>query len=364
VTKSISMTLALGGLLSLLTLSPGCGKEQSAGGGPGGMPPMPVEVAEVLAEGMADEFRVIGSLSADFEITVVTEIAATVLSLPFQEGKEIRKGEFIARLDDVRLSAEVQRAEALVQQRLGAYKRVQIVVEGNAGAPQDLDDAAADLAVAQADLEVARSQLSKTRIVAPFRGIAGERLVSQGSYLRPGDAITDLAQIDRLRVIFSVPELYLGRLDIGAPVLVRTSAQPDLVLQGTVDVIDPILDRNTRSAKIVAHIDNPAGKLRPGMSAEVTVVLDERPQAITVPSEAVFFQGQQAFVYVIGEDSTVGLAPISLGTRGAEMVEVIQGLQAGQTVVRTGHQKLVPGARVMPVGQAGPPSAGDEGAGS
>jgi membrane fusion protein (multidrug efflux system) len=325
---------------------------------------MPVETAEVLATGMDDEFNVVGSLSADDEIVVVAEISASVVALPFDEGQQLPKGGLIARLDDVQLRAEVQRAEALVQQREGAYKRVQNVVQGNAGAPQDLDDAVADLAVAQADLEVARSRLSKTRIVAPFRGIVGSRRVSLGSFLRAGDAITDLAQIDRLRVEFSVPEIYLGRLDVGAPVRVRTSAYPDLEIEGTVDVIDPILDRGTRSADVVAHIDNVSGDLRPGMSAAIKVILAERPQALTVPSEAIFFQGQQAFVYVIGEDSTVSLVPVSTGTRGAELVEVTAGLESGQTVVRTGHQKLFPGAKVMPVGAGGPPSADTEGAGS
>lgn len=325
---------------------------------------MPVEVGEVRAEGMSDQFSVVGSLAAEYEITVVAEIAAVVRELPFREGQELAKGALIARLDDEQLRAEVQRAEALVQQRRGSFERVQTIVNENAGAPQDLDDAAANLAVAQANLEVARSRLEKTRILAPFRGIVGSRQVSPGSYLRAGDAITELAQVDRMRVRFSVPELYLGRLDPGAPVKVRTSAHPGLELQGTVDIIDPILDRGTRSAQIIAYIENPDGRLRPGMSAEVAVILEDRPEALTVPSEAIFFQGQQAFVYLVGQDSTVNLAPVFLGTRGAGLVEVTGGLEAGQKVVRAGHQKLFPGAKVMPVGQDGPAGPDAEGDGS
>jgi len=342
-----------------LALWAGCGDDgaQPRGGG-GGRPPMPVETAPVTAAGMADQFSVVGSLDAENEIEVVAEIAARAVELPFREGQAVQEGDLIARLDDAQLQAEVQRAEALVQQRRVAHQRVRTVVEEQAGAPQDLDDAEADLAVAEANLAVARAQLDKARLLAPFAGIVGARQVSPGAYLQPGQRITDLAQIDRLRVIFSAPELYLGRLDVGAPVQVRTTAYPGLVLDGTVDVIDPVLSRASRSAQIVAHVDNPDRKLRPGMSAEVTVVLDERPGALTVPSEAVFFQGQQAFVYTVGADSTVSLSPVGLGTRGAEMVEVTGGLQAGQTVVRAGHQKLFPGARVMPIsgGPGGPPA--------
>jgi len=352
------------GILSMLLTASACSGEESAGGGPGGMPPMPVETSLVQADGMSDEFRVVGSLAAEFEITVVAEIARQVVRLPFGEGQELAKGALIARLDDSQLLAEAERADALVQQRRNVYERVQTIVNENAGAPQDLDDAAADLAVAEANAKVARARLAKTRIAAPFRGIVGARRVSVGSYLRAGDAITELAQIDRLRVNFAVPELYLGRLSVGAIARVRTSAYPDLELEGKVDVIDPILDRDSRTARIIAVVENPDRRLRPGMSAEVTVILDDRPEALTIPSEAIFFQGPQAFVYVVGDESQISLAPLSLGTRDAGKVEVLSGLQEGQLIVRTGHQKLFPGAKVMPVDEGVAPEAEAEGAGS
>jgi len=324
---------------------------------------MPVETATVEAAGMADEFTVVGSLDAEQEIAVVAEIAARVEALPFAEGTALAAGDPIARLDDTQLAAEVQRAEALVQQRRATYQRVRTVVDQQAGAPQDLDDAAADLAVAEADLAVARARLEKAHITAPFGGIAGARLVSVGAYLRPGDAITELAQIDRLRVMFSAPEIYLGRITRGSEVSVRTSAFPGLVVTGMVDVISPVLDRASRSASIVALVDNPDRRLRPGMSAEVTVVLAQRPGALTVPAEAVFFQGQQAFVYRIDEEQAVEMAPVSLGSRGARVVEVTGGLEAGQQVVRAGHQKLFPGAKVMPIGDGVPGAPGGPGGG-
>ena len=296
----------------------------------------------------------VGDVDAEFAIDVVTEIAARVVALPFAEGASVERGDLLARLDDTQIRAEVQRAEALVQLRSTTLERVRTVVSERAGAPQDLDDAAAALAVAEADLAVARARLDKTRITAPFDGVVGARQVSPGAYLRPGDTITQLARIESLRVMFTAPELYLGRLGPGSPVRVRTSPFPDLVVTGTVDVIAPVLERSSRSAELMARIDNPGRKLRPGMSAEVTVVLERRPGALTIPAESVFFQGQQAFVYSVGDDDTVAMTAIELGTRSAERVEVTSGLESGQTVVRAGHQKLFPGARVMPVGE--PPS--------
>ncbi len=361
------LILSIAGAFALAALI-GCGGDgdQAQGrGGPGGMPPIPVETAAVAATGMADEFTVVGDLDAEYEIEVVAEIAARVTGLPFAEGEAVAAGDLLARLDDAQLRAEMQRAEALVQQRRATFDRVRRVVAEQAGAPQDLDDASANLAVAEADLALVQARLDKTRITAPFAGMVGARRVSPGSYLRPGAPITELAQIDRLRVTFTAPERYLDRIDVGSTVQVRTNAFADLVLTGTIDVIAPVLDRASRSVEMVAHVDNPEGMLRPGMSAEITVVLDDRPDALTVPAESVFFQGQQAFVYTVAADSTVAMAPVSLGTRGAALVEITGGLETGQTVIRAGHQKLFPGARVMPASEGAPSSGGPaEGASS
>jgi membrane fusion protein (multidrug efflux system) len=141
----------------------------------------------------------------------------------------------------------------------------------------------------------------------------------------------------------------LGRLAVGAEVRVTTSAFADLEVTGAIDVVAPVLDAATRSARVVAVIDNPDGRLRPGMSAEVAVVLSVRDDALTVPSEAVFVQAGQTMVYVVAADSTVAPRPVVLGLRRAEIVEVTDGLEAGAQVVRAGHQKIYPGARVMPV---------------
>ena len=339
-------------LLALALLGgplPGCG-----GGGGGGFafPPMPVETAVVTQGPVLDRFEAVGTVEAGDAITVVSELAAQVVSLPFREGATIHRGGLIAQLDDEQLKAEAERAEAERDQRKASFDRVKSVVDQGAGAPQDLDDAAAALRVAEANLAVARTRLSKTRIVAPFDGIMGARRVSPGAYLRAGEAITDLAQIRELRVTFSAPERYLGLLRQGASVSVSTTAYPGYALTGRINVVDPVLDPTTRSATIVARVANPGGRFRPGMSANISAVLSQRANALTIPSEAVFVEGDQAYVFVVNPDSTVERTAVGLGTRLPDAVEVLTGLHAGDHVVRAGHQKLLqlpPGARVLPV---------------
>ena len=197
------------------------------------------------------------------------------------------------------------------------------MVEQGAGSPQDLDDARRALKVAEANLALAKARLAKTRIIAPFDGMVGAR-VSPGAFLRAGSAITDLAQIVELRVNFSAPERYLSKLSRGAEVTVSTTAYPGYTLQGKIDVVEPVLDPATRSAqRRRAGVEIRAGKFRPGMSANVSAVLSQRTNALTIPSEAVFAEGNQTFVYVVKPDSTVartrgdaGHAPLRRGRGG------------------------------------------------
>jgi membrane fusion protein (multidrug efflux system) len=340
--------------IALALMSSGC--SGSSGGAGFAMPPMPVEASEVDRREIVDRFEVVGTIEALAAVTVVGEIDALVTALPFAEGSTIRKGDLIARLDDGQLAAEVARAEALRAQTKASFERVKSIVDQGAGTPQDLDDAGAALKVAEANLDLARARFAKTRIVAPFNGVIGSRRVSVGTFLRSGQAITDLANVDEMRVTFSAPERFLGRLKQGANVVVSAPAFPDTNIQGQILVVDPMIDEATRTARVVARVQNPSRRFRPGMSANISAVLSKRAGALTIPNEAVFGNGGQSFVYVIGPDSTVHRTAVTLGTRTPEVVEVLHGLAVGTRVVRTGHQKLFDGGKVMPV-MAGPRAA-------
>ncbi len=317
------------------------------------MPPMPVEVSAVAAQRVTDQFDAVGSIEALEAITVVSEIDGLVKSLPFREGSFIRRGDLIAQLDDSQLAAEFARAEALRAQSKVTYDRVKSVVDQGAGAPQDLDDASASLKVADANLQLAAARLAKTRIVAPFDGIIGARKISVGTFLRAGQPISDLANIDEIRVTFSAPERFVSKLSTGADVTVSTTAFPGFMLRGKIIVIDPVIDQMTRSAGVVARVQNAGRKFRPGMSANVVAVLGARDNALTIPNEAVFGSGNQSFVFIVKADSTASRVPVTVGTRMADVVEIVEGLQADMIVVSAGHQKLYEGGKVLPLPHRG-----------
>jgi membrane fusion protein (multidrug efflux system) len=347
--KHISLYAAIVFLFAaLMIFTAGCSDEQAAAGGYA-PPPMPAEVAAVKEQDVADKYDAVGTIEAIEAITVVSEINAAVTNLPFREGNNINAGEIIAQLDDEQLKAEVLRAEALHTQSQSNYKRIKTIVDQNAGTLQDLDDAWASLKVAEANLKLAEARLAKTRIAAPFNGMVGSRKVSVGAFLRSGDAITELANLNEIRVSFSAPERFLSKLKKSAEVIVSTPVYPGYQVTGKIIAIEPIIDSDTRSVRVVARVQNPEHKFRPGMSANVSVLLSKREETLTIPSEAIFASGGQSFVYIVNDDSTVKLAPVTTGLQLSDVVEVVEGLGKGEMVIRAGHQKLYEGAKVMPI---------------
>ncbi len=148
---------------------------------------------------------------------------------------------------------------------------------------------------------------------------------------------------------FLHPERFLSQLKKGAAVNVSSPVYPGYEVKGRIVAIEPVLNSDTRTARIVARVQNPGQKFRPGMSANISVILNERPDALTIPNEAVFANGNQSFVYVVKPDSTVGPTPVSLGLQLSDVVEITSGLENGMQIVTAGHQKLFPGAKVIPV---------------
>lgn len=326
-----------------------CARKAGAPGGGFKMPPTPVEVAHVHPQVVRDQFHALGTLEAHEVIEVVGEVNAIVSRIRFAEGQPVASGATLVELDDREIRADAARATALSEQAKSNFDRAEKLSAQEVVSKQQLDDARAAHKVAEANEEVANARLAKTRIRAPWSGLIGRKKVSPGAYIHSGDEIAELARVDEMKVAFAVPERYLTELRIGIQVEVTTPAFPGEMFSGKVTVVDPIVEPSTRTVQVVARIPNPGLRLRPGLSANVSVTFAERSTALMVPDESVFAEGVQNFVYVVKPDSTVARTAIELGARDSSRVEVLKGLEAGSIVVRAGHQKLYEGAKVMPV---------------
>jgi membrane fusion protein (multidrug efflux system) len=393
------------------------GGASSSGGGaaaPGAPRAVGVEVARVEKLTLRDDAQAVGSLRSRQNVMLRPEVAGRIMSLGFSDGSQVQAGQTLVQLDDTLQRAEVQQSLAQVSIALANHKRNQELVAQNFVAQRVLDESAASLQVAQAQLTLSCARLDRMRLLAPFAGVVGIRSVNIGDYVRDGTDLINLEDISTLYVDFRLPERYQGKIVPRQIVEMQLDALPGRMFKAQVEAIDPLIDANGRSIGVRAVLSNQAGEsvrtagasgaaatssptrsatatvrsntaatsseikpaatvagcpeprviispakgqgsgpLRPGMFARVTAVFEVRPDALSVPEEAIVPQGGRQFV-IRAVTPTAGapaaLPPdvqlvsqrveVKLGIRRPGRVEILEGLAEGETVVIAGQQRL------------------------
>lgn len=330
------------------------GKADHAAGAPGEQkaPPsfaMPVEVAPVLVGPITETVGAVGTLEANESVMIRPEIMGRVTRVNFQEGQAVDKGRVLIELDAIELDAQLAQAAASLEIAKLNYDRTKRLIANDNVSQQELDTAATNLKSAEANYKLFQERLAKTKIRSPFSGYLGTRRVSPGDYLQPGRDIVNLEDISTLKINFMVSETFFSRLSVGQKVGVKVDAFPEQVFEGRVYSLDPRMDEISRTIRVRARIPNRDAKLRPGMFANVSLILGHTNEALLIPEEAILPQQEKAFVYRV-QDGAVQLTEVKLGGRERGMVQVLTGLQAADTVVKAGLQKIRDGMPVMPVG--------------
>jgi membrane fusion protein (multidrug efflux system) len=313
-----------------------------------------VEASAPTEAKLAQGITAVGTLRSDESVVVRPEVAGRVAEILFTEGQRVSRGQPLLRLD-----ASVQRAEAeqaranLTFARTKHERAIDLQRKGFISA-QALDEAQNGLKVADAALRLAEARLAKTEVRAPFSGLIGLRSVSVGDYVKEGQDVVNLEEIDPLKADFRVPEIYLSQVKTGLALQVTLDAAPDRTYDGRVLAINPLLDANGRAIVIRARVANPDGRLRPGMFARVRLLTDIKRSGVLIAEEALFPVGDDKYVYKV-VDGRAQRQRVELGQRLGGKVEIVSGLTARDTVVTAGHFKLRDGMAVRT--QAGAPKS-------
>jgi len=332
--------------LLVFSLDPSRAVAEKKAAAPAGPPPgMPVEAAQVTVAPVNREVSAVGTLQSDESVVVSAEISGRVAGVAFHEGEKVAKGRVLLRLDDSVQQAELDRSTASLELSRANYKRAETLLKDHAISQRERDEAYAKWQLDEASLRLARASLDKTVIRAPFAGRLGLRNVSPGAYLRPGDAIVTLDAVDPIKVDFRVPEAFVRQVRVGQTLQVNVDATPGRSFSGQVIAIAPQLDSKGRSMLLRARLANEEKVLSPGMFARISLVLEQHAEALMVPEEALIAQGEQQLVYKV-VDGKVEAAPVKPGIREKGRVEILEGVEAGDTVITAGHLKVRPG---MPV---------------
>jgi membrane fusion protein (multidrug efflux system) len=320
----------------------------------------PVATAAVVAVDLEERIEASGELEARYHSFVAAEVSGQITQIVTDEGEPIAAGEPVLEIDPQRRELELAVARARAAQAdAGAVEarrqteRIRRLHKSNAASQSKLDEAETALLVAQSDaaaqkaqLGVAEQALDDATVRAPFDGVVGQRLVSEGDFVQIGMPLVELVSLDPIQLVFRLAEVDSGRVAVGQKVNVSVAPHPDEVFEATVDVVYPTIDPASRTLRVKAALANPAGRLRPGLFARADLGVRVRSGVSVVPEESVLQRSDGAVVFRVVGGERVERRVVKVGEFRDGMVEIRSGLDVGDVVVTRGQSDLVDGAVV------------------
>jgi len=325
----------------------GAGAGAGAGGAGGAESLLPVDVVVMQYSSVTDRIFSSGTVEANERIDLRAEVTGIVEAIYLTEGSRVQEGDLLLKINDSELQAQKSRAEYRYNLAAQQEERQRRLLEKGGVSQEDYDATLNQVNVFRSEMQLIDAQLEKTEIRAPFSGRIGLKYVSKGQFIGPDQPIASLQELDRVKIDFSVPERYAGRVQTGD--LMRFDVQGiDSTFVGEVYAIEPRINTDTRTLSLRAISDNPEFLLYPGAFANIELVLEEIEEALMVPTISLIpgLNSQKVYVAV---DGMVEERIVKTGIRTSEKVQILEGLNPGDQVLTTGLLQARPGLAIRVV---------------
>lgn len=299
-----------------------------------------VEAIIAQSKPLDNNLNITGSLEANESVNLKSEVSGVVSAIYFKEGQTVKKGQLLLQLNDEELRAEMEKLQFSKKLNEDIEFRQKQLLKKEAISREEYEMALTTLNTSIADLRIKQVQLNKHKIRAPFDGVIGLREVSVGSYLNPSDAIANIYSINPIKVEFSIPGRYTSELNVGDKITFTVDAYEE-EFKGSIYAIEPQIDPETRSIRIRAVCENREGKLLPGQFAKIILTISTFENTIMIPTESVIpeLNAKKVYVYENGKAIT---KTIETGIRTSQTIQVVSGLNSGDTVITTGILQMQP----------------------
>lgn len=293
---------------------------------------------------LTDEYTTTGVLMPDEEVDLSFETSGKIIEINFEEGTPVKKGQLLAKVNDRQLQAQLQRLVSQLKLAEDRVFRQDALLKRDAVSKEAYEQVKTDLATLNADIEIIKANIALTELHAPFDGIIGLRQVSVGTYASPTTIVAKLTKITPLKVEFSVPERYASQMKKGTNLSFRIDGNLD-AFNAKVYAVESSIDPNLHSITARALYPNANQKLLPGRFASILLKKEEIPDAIAIPTEAIVPEmgKDKVFLYKSGKAEPVEIAT---GIRTDAEVQVVRGLQMGDTIITSGTLQLRTGLPV------------------
>ena len=287
----------------------------------------------------------VGQAEANTSTSVSFPTAGTLGRVYVEEGQAVKAGQLLAEINPTLLQKALQSAEALLSQARDAYDRMKYLHETNSLPEIQWVETQSKLSQAQSAYDIARKNLEDCRLLAPISGVVGRKFVQTGETVMPAQPVMTVLDINKVKVNVSIPEKEIGGIHADTECGVYVAALDGASFKGGRIVKSVQSDPMTHTYPISIHVDNPGGRLLPGMVCDVTFGQTGTP-ALSVPITAVMAgTGDSRYVWVV-ENGTAKRKDIRRGMAYGGRIVVTEGLQAGDSVIVKGMQKLSNGSKV------------------
>ena len=293
---------------------------------------------------LSNGINAVGTLLPNEEVELISEAAGKVVGIFFDEGTTVSDGQLLLKVDDSELQAQLKRAEyqlALTGERLN---RQRILLEKDAVSREEFDQVQTDYNILQTDIDLLQTKIAKTEIRAPFAGTIGFRGVSLGSYLQLNTVIARLLDHNKLKLEFAIPEKYASICFIGNKIQFRTEVSTD-EFEATVYAVDPKVDVATRTITVRGLYNNANKKLLAGMFARINLIINQSEEVLLIPTEAIVQEMEGKKVWAISGGKAFSQRIVT-GFRSNNQIEVVTGLQTGDTIMISGLMQVREGVSV------------------
>jgi membrane fusion protein (multidrug efflux system) len=279
-----------------------------------------------------------GSVEANEQIEIHSEVSGIVEGIYFTEGTYVNKGQVLFKVNDIELRAQLRQAQTKEGLAAENERRAKLLLQKEAISQEEFDVANADYASMKAQTQLIKAQIAKTSVKAPFSGKIGLRSISPGTYITPTVLVAKLVNTGKLKITFSIPEKYASQVKSGSTIDFSVSGS-DKVYSAKIYAIEPEVEVATRTLQIRAIAANIDGKLFPGTFADVKLPLNIIKDAIVVPSEAIVPVQDGKKVYVANRGKAKEVM-VDATTRTDASILILSGLKAGDTLITSGVMSL------------------------
>ena len=307
--------------------------------------PMKVEVIIAKPSPLSVVVKSTGDLLPNEQVEIKSPVAGNVMSIHFKEGEFVRKGDLLVKIDDRNWKARLEGLEARLATALNELKRNETLLKIEGTSEEEVDQARATVSELKAQIDELKVMIDLAAIKAPFSGRLGMRDFSTGAYLQQGAFITNLAQTDPLKIDFSVPARYAGRIHDGITVQVGTTGTGK-TSEATVYAVDPVVSISNRSIRARALLGNPGQTFVAGDFVQVSLEIEETGEAILVPAESVIPELKTHVIYKI-KQGKAARTDVTIGIRTESNIQVLSGIEPGDTVMVSGLLEINDGDKVM-----------------